>query len=247
MQNEDDLRGLAKAMDFMRAISIIMVIIHIYWYCHSYFLSFNFNVSVVDKILLNFQKNTGLFNHIIITKVFSVIFLALSCLGTKGVKNEKITWTKITFSLILGILLFFINWWILELQLSLLSKTILYSFTMSVGYLFLLLSGVWISRLIKINMMDDVFNIENESFMQETRFMDNEYSVNIPTHFWYKKKQFNGWINVVNPFRASIPLKSNEKQPKLKHLEIRQIKLFCIDFHFGKKAKSGKIGQTFRT
>ena len=206
MQNEDDLRGLAKVMDFMRAISIIMVIIHIYWYCHSYFASMHFNVSVLDKILLNFQKNTGLFNHIIITKVFSVIFLALSCLGTKGVKDEKITWTKITFSLILGILFFFINWWTLELQLSLLSKTILYSFTMSVGYLFLLLSGVWISRLIKINMMDDVFNIENESFMQETRFMDNEYSVNIPTHFWYKKKQFNGWINVVNPFRATIVL-----------------------------------------
>ncbi|MGL5262421.1 MAG: conjugal transfer protein MobC, partial [Bacteroides sp.] len=73
-------------------------------------------------------------------------------------------------------------------------------------YLFLLLSGVWISRLIKINLMDDVFNIENESFMQEMRLMDNEYSVNLPTCFWYRKKQYNGWINVVNPFRATIVL-----------------------------------------
>lgn len=206
MQSEDDLRGLAKVMDFMRAISIMLVLVHIYWYCHAYFFSMNYTVSVVDKILLNFQDNTGLFNHIIITKFFSVLFLALSCLGTKGVKNQKVTWGKITAFLVLGVLFFFINWWILDLILSLSSKAILYTFTMSIGYLFLLLSGVWISRLIKINLMDDVFNIENESFMQEMRLMDNEYSVNLPTCFWYRKKQYNGWINVVNPFRATIVL-----------------------------------------
>ena len=206
MQNEDDLRGLAKVMDFMRAISIMLVLVHIYWYCHAYFVSMNYTVSVVDKILLNFQDNTGLFNHIIITKFFSVLFLALSCLGAKGVKNQKVTWTKITLFLVLGILFFFINWWILDLNLSLSSKAILYTFTISIGYLFLLLSGVWISRLIKINLMDDVFNIENESFMQEMQLMDNEYSVNLPTSFWYRKKQYNGWINVVNPFRATIVL-----------------------------------------
>ena len=31
MQNEDDLRGLAKVMDFMRALSILFVVINIYW------------------------------------------------------------------------------------------------------------------------------------------------------------------------------------------------------------------------
>ena len=36
--------------------------------------------------------------------------------------------------------------------------------------------------------------------------MENEYSVNLPTRFYYKKKWNNGWINVVNPFRASMVL-----------------------------------------
>mgnify|MGYP001198464677 CR=1 FL=1 len=206
MQNEDDLRGLAKVMDFMRAISVILVLIHIYWYCHAFFVDMKFSISIVDKILLNFQKNTGLFNHSVITKLLSVLFLALSCLGTKGVKNQKITWIKIAAALILGVLFFFINWWILDLSSPLFSKAILYTSTMTIGYLFLLLSGVWISRLIKINLMEDVFNIENESFMQETRYMDNEYSINLPTLFWYRKKQYNGWINVINPFRATIVL-----------------------------------------
>ncbi|NCB45096.1 MAG: conjugal transfer protein TraG, partial [Clostridia bacterium] len=41
---------------------------------------------------------------------------------------------------------------------------------------------------------------------QETRLMANDYSVNLPTKFFYKKKQHNGWINIVNPFRATIVL-----------------------------------------
>ena len=34
MQQEDDLRGLAKVMEFMRAISIIFIVVHIYWFCY---------------------------------------------------------------------------------------------------------------------------------------------------------------------------------------------------------------------
>jgi len=64
----------------------------------------------------------------------------------------------------------------------------------------------WMSRLLRTNLMDDVFNNENESFQQETKLMENEYSVNLPTKFYYKGKWNNGWINIVNPFRASIVL-----------------------------------------
>ena len=42
--------------------------------------------------------------------------------------------------------------------------------------------------------------------MQEIELMENEYSVNLPTKFWYKGKEWKGWINVVNPFRASMIL-----------------------------------------
>ena len=82
----------------------------------------------------------------------------------------------------------------------------LYIFTMTAGYICLLMGGLWMSRLLKHNLMEDVFNNENESFMQETKLMENEYSVNLPTRFYYKKKWQRGWINVVNPFRATIVL-----------------------------------------
>lgn len=84
------------------------------------------------------------------------------------------------------------------------ANTAFYIFTLTAGYLALLMSGLWMSRLYRHNLMEDVFNMENESFMQETRLMENEYSVNLPTRFYYKKRWNNGFVNIVNIFRACI-------------------------------------------
>ena len=206
MAQEDDLRALGKVMDFMRGISVIFLLINCYWFCYEAFHVWGFTLGIIDKILMNFQRTTGLFSSILWTKLFCVVFLALSCLGTKGVKEEKITWSKIWMVLFSGFVFFFLNWWLLVLPISKIGVASLYIFTLSIGYICLLMGGVWMSRLLKNNLMDDVFNTENESFMQETRLMENEYSVNLPTRFYYKKKWNNGWINVVNPFRASMVL-----------------------------------------
>ncbi|MDP2335919.1 MAG: conjugal transfer protein MobC [Bacteroidota bacterium] len=206
MQQEDDLRGLAKVMEFMRAISILLVIIHIYWFCYRSVHEWYININVIDKILLNFNRTTGLFTSILWTKLFSIVFLALSCLGTKGIKEERITWGKICMFLTIGFILFFMNGWVPDLPLPETVCTAFYTLTMSVGYMCLLTAGSWMSRLLKNNLMEDVFNTENESFMQEIRLIENEYSVNLPTRFYYHKKWNNGWVNVVNPFRASIVL-----------------------------------------
>jgi hypothetical protein len=100
-----------------------------------------------------------LFNHLVYTKLFAVVFLAT-----------------------------------------------IYVLVTAVGYLFLLMAGNWMSRLLKNNLMTDVFNNENESFMQEIRLIENEYSINLPSRFFYRKRWNKGWINVVNPFRATIVL-----------------------------------------
>ena len=206
MAQEDDLRALGKVMDFMRGISVIFLLINCYWFCYEAFQQWHFTLGIINKILINFQRTTGLFSSILWTKLFCVVFLALSCLGTKGVKEEKITWSKIWTVFFSGFVFFFLNWWLLALPIGKIGAASLYIFTLSVGYICLLMGGVWMSRLLKNNLMDDVFNTENESFMQETRLMENEYSVNLPTRFYYKKKWNKGWINVVNPFRASMVL-----------------------------------------
>ena len=206
MAQEDDLRALGKIMDFLRAVSIILAIMNVYWYCYEAMRMWGVTIGVVDRILINFNRTGGLFHSILYTKLFSLLLLALSCLGTKGVKAEKMSWNRICTVLAVGFFLFFLNWWILLLPISHLGNATLYIFTMTAGYICLLMGGLWMSRLLKHNLMEDVFNNENESFMQETKLMENEYSVNLPTRFYYKKKWQRGWINVVNPFRATIVL-----------------------------------------
>lgn len=206
MAQEDDLRALGKIMDFLRAVSIILAIMNVYWYCYEAMRMWGVTIGVVDRILINFNRTGGLFHSILYTKLFSLLLLALSCLGTKGVKAEKMSWNRIWTVLVVGFCLFFLNWWLLLLPISHLGNATLYIFTMTAGYICLLMGGLWMSRLLKHNLMEDVFNNENESFMQETKLMENEYSVNLPTRFYYKKKWQRGWINVVNPFRATIVL-----------------------------------------
>ena len=206
MQQEDDIRGLAKTMEFMRAVSILFLVIHVYWYCYQAFSDMGLSIGILDQLLLHFQRTAGLFRSLLLTKVFALIFLALSCLGTKGVKNRDMTWNKIYAFFLGGLVLFFMNWWMLELPVSSIAKAGLYTATLTVGYILMLMAGVWVSRMLKNDLMDDVFNMENESFMQNTVLMENEYSVNLPTKFVYHKKEWDGWINIVNPFRATIVL-----------------------------------------
>lgn len=89
MQGEDDLRGLAKIMAFMRAVSIIIVLMHLYWFCYGFFLERGWTLEIINKMLGNFQRTAGLFSNTLYTKVFALLLLALSCLGTKELKTRR--------------------------------------------------------------------------------------------------------------------------------------------------------------
>ena len=230
---EDDLRSLAKIMDMLRGISIVLVVANIYWFCHSLVGEWQFHPQTM-KVLTGLDNAGGVFHNVWNAKWWSLLLLALSCFGTKGVKNEKIRWSQICIFLSIGAALFFLNWWMVSAGLLL-----LYIITSVAGYVCLLLAGVWMSRLLKNNMMDDRFNEENESFMQETERKDNEYSVNLPTRFYYKKKWNKGWINVVNPFRATIVLGtpgSGKSFAVVNNFIKQQIEkgfgIYCYDYKF---------------
>lgn len=199
-QQEDDLRALSKIMDLLRGVSIAVMVANIYWFCQPLVSGWEFHSQTL-KVLRGLDEAGSLFHNPWNAKWWTLLLLALSCFGTKGVKNEKIKWGQIWLIISIGAVLFFLDWWMVSL-----GWYYTYIFTAISGYVCLLLGGVWMSRLLKNNMMDDRFNEENESFMQETKLMENEYSVNLPTRFYYKKRWNRGWINVVNPFRASIVL-----------------------------------------
>ena len=65
MQQEDDLRALAKIMEFGRAVSIFLLVVHVYVYCYPSITAWHLNLEVIDRILVNFNNTTGIFNCIL--------------------------------------------------------------------------------------------------------------------------------------------------------------------------------------
>lgn len=206
MQHEDDLRGLAKVMQFMRAISVLLLVVHIYWFCYRWMEFLGWTHPVVDRVLAGFQRTSGLFGSPLYTKLFCLLLLGLSCLGTRSVRSERITVRRIVPVAAIGTVLFFGCDILLHARLGTTDTGFFYTVALGAGYVCLLTAGIWLGRLLSGGMTDDPFNDENESFMQETRYIGNEYSVNLPTLFYYGKRWSPGWINVVNPFRASVVL-----------------------------------------
>lgn len=47
---------------------------------------------------------------------------------------------------------------------------------------------------------------ESEGFMQNTKLMINKHSINLPMEFYFKGNKKKGWINILNPFRATVVL-----------------------------------------
>ena len=204
MQQEDDLRGLEKVMQFMRGISVLFLLLHFYWFCYGWFDMHGCTLGVLDRLLRNVQRTTGLFTYLYLTKLFAAGFLALSCWGTRSVRSERITHRQILLAAAAGLLLFFFGDPLRHLPPQWAAP--LYVAATSIGFLLLFLAGLWLGRLVKERLREDPFNDENESFMQETRLIENEYSVNLRSRYYYGKTWHEGWINAVNPFRATIVL-----------------------------------------
>ena len=136
-QQEDDLRALAKIMDFLRAVSIVLVVANLYWFTRVETVDSGWFYNTVYKICTNFNRTCGLFNSTFNAKLFALLLLALSCLGTKGVKNEKITWVHIGIAVAVGLVLFLLNWWTIGSGMR-------YTYIISTvtGYVCLLMGGI---------------------------------------------------------------------------------------------------------
>ena len=200
----EDERGLKKIMDFMRLISVFFVLLHVYFYCYGYFTEQHLTAAWSGKLLSRFSTKTVLFYAPYVTKVAAAVFLALSCFGTRGKPKEGQTWAPILLCLVLGAVLFFGSGLLLDLPYTPSVLTGLYAGTTAAGLLLLLRAGNSISRMMKVNLLGDIFNTANESFPQEERKMPNEYSVNLPTTYQLRGKQRKGWVNIVNPFRGTV-------------------------------------------
>ncbi|MGE7775240.1 YWFCY domain-containing protein [Chitinophaga sp. NPDC101104] len=203
MNTGENEQGLRQATDLIRKASIILLGTHCYLFCYGAFHQLGLTAEISDKLLAGFSKH-AVINNIHISKLFILVLLSLSVLGNKGKKDEKINKGSVVALLIGGCTLFFGSTLITYLTIPVLPAAVWYILFTITGFLLALSGAARLSRLVKIRLRKDIFNLENESFPQDEKLRDNEFSINIPATFRWKGKIRRSFINVINPFRALL-------------------------------------------
>jgi len=203
MNTGEDLHGLRKIIDLTRFISLTILVIHFYLTCYPAFAGWHWTAALTDRIIGNIAK-TGLFSGMLKAKLAALLFLAISLLGAKGKKDEQMNYRGITAYLLTGVLIYFISPLVLYLHGSNSLVAIAYMALTGAGYLLILTGGVYLSRLLKEKLSKDIFNTENETFPQEERLLENEYSINLRAKYKLKGKTLDSWVNIINPFRGLL-------------------------------------------
>lgn len=199
--------GLRKILDFTRLASIVILLLHFYFYCYAAFAYWELTAEIGDRFLTNISK-TGLFKTPVFSKLIALALLIVSLLGAKGKKSEKISKPSIILYLVVGVLFYFLSFYLLQIQSEVQVVAGIYMAATGLGFLFILSGGILLSRYIQLHFHKDIFNELNETFPQEERLLENEFSINLPARYKLKSKTRKSWINIVNPFRSLLVLGS---------------------------------------
>ena len=190
-------RELEKLHEGFRFFSYLLLFLSLYLNQFGYFTAHGIHIPAFYPLVAKLQ-NLGFLANIYKSKTVCLVFLAITCIGTKANKDRELTVSVIVWQVTAGLVLY---WGSLILFESFPSAYLVITFA---GFVLLNIGFDNVSKLININLMKDRFNVTNESFPQEQILRENEYSVNLPSRYLYKDKQREGWINIVNPFRASM-------------------------------------------
>lgn len=203
MQTGENEQALRKIIDFTRLLSIAILIIHFYLCCYPAFEEMKLTHKIVDHIAWPISK-IAIFRTVLVAKLSALLLLIVSLIGSKGKRDEKIRPKTIITYCLTGLLIYFISGLFLTLPYPIKIVAAIYIATTAFGYILFMTGGSLLFRMLKLKLAGDIFNTENETFPQEERLLENEYSVNLPAKYQLKGKERNSWINVINPFRATL-------------------------------------------
>lgn len=203
MSTGENEQGLRSVVDFTRLLSIAILILHFYTICYPAFRQWRLTAAVTDHII-NHLAHLPFFRSILIAKLTVLLLLVVFLLGIKGKKDEKATLKQALILSACGLVLYFLSQLFLFIPSHGTTMAIGYMLTCSMGYLMMVSGGTYLSRIIKVKLTKDIFNKENETFPQEERLLENEYSVNFPARYQLKGATRNSFINIVNPFRGLL-------------------------------------------
>ena len=206
MASEDN-KEYGSVMLTILILGWAILFFHLYVFCYGSLELLGINLSILETFIRSINKGTGIFDTVYAAKLAAILPLLVYCLGNKHRKKLERTWGHVLKALAIGIFLYFGSTLLLYLPLlGSPASGVVYSLLSIIGYMYLIKAGSYAGQIISMNQDNDPFNLLNQSFQQEERLLDNEYSVNIETNYNLKGKKRKGYINIINPFRASMVL-----------------------------------------
>lgn len=195
MSNES--RELEKLHEGFRFFSYLLLFLTLYITQIRYFKATGFYhpefAAVYEKIMrMDFLSNVTL------SKTVCLVFLAITCVGTRAKKDRGLEVSAIVIQIVSGLIIYWGSLFVFDKYPP---AYLILTFS---GFVILNIGFDNLSKLINVNLMNDRFNRENESFPQEQHLIQNLYSVNLATRYQYRDRTCEGWINVVNPFRGTM-------------------------------------------
>ena len=168
--------------------------------------------SKVTAFILELIARFRVFNSVLSCKVIELICIGVTCIGTKAKKSLKFNLkTMVLYPIIAGFAMIVVclivhhgTWGGVIAGFS--ANRVLYALSSIIGTMLVHQGLDGIARYYNYKLGEDRFNFENESFEQSEEKNENEYSVNIPMVYYFNKRMHKGWINIINPFRATIVL-----------------------------------------
>lgn len=205
----------------------------------------------ITQFILDLLGRFAVFNSVSGCKVVELVCICVVCIGTKAKKALKFNVkTMVIYPVLIGLTLvglcfvfhgmnFGISW------MGFPGNRILYAVCSVVGTMLVHQGLDGIAKYYNYKVGDDRFNFENESFQQSDVLAGNDYSVNIPMIYYWKRKMHKGWINIINPFRGTIVLGTPGSgksfgiiDPFIRQHSAKGFALMVYDFKFPTLAKT---------
>lgn len=193
-ENEQALR---KIIDFVRFLSILILILHFYQVWILTQETLGFENRIIERLVLKIFS-LPLFSSVWAPKLLSLTFLATYIWFVKKTQPIKGEPKLLLFTLFVGNSFYFGSYIIID------ANPWIYIAITFLGYIFILIAGIHLLKTAKRKLTKDIFNKENETFPQEERKLENEFSINLAAKYWYKKRYHPSWINIINPFRGTL-------------------------------------------
>ncbi|MFD2035439.1 conjugal transfer protein MobC [Belliella marina] len=243
MATGENAEALRKILDLTRKVGFGTLLFHFYWECKLVVNDWKLDINLLEQFVSELAK-TGLFGEFWFAKALALLLLLISILGIKGRKSLKIGLLPVLSLGSFGITCYWFSKLLLKNRGDLLFFEYAYIGLTVLGYLMVLSCGTFLTRIVWDRDQTDIFNKLNETFPQEERKLENEYSVNLPAVYRIGNKVRKSWVNFINPFRAILVVGtpgSGKSYFVIRHIITQHIakgfSMFIYDFKYDDLSK----------